>query len=442
MINDEEVIQAPVSIDDVQKVLNTNTSDIGSLCTNASINMWSKHKPVKGGGLFSINIVGKGIKIPYATTITDFMELITNGRALDWSYDKPTGGIYSPYRLADFNGYDHYANCMFYYLDNKSLSFTFRTDDYLQINIAAIKDGNAGANTQLTINDLNISKYYFGAAIEYNNNIITIVTNATTLDDNNILKIPKIKLASLDTGNNSTYYVNLYPFLYTNGDDGSGQTKYCAIPFKTATNGQPTFTRYPLELEINTSANSVLNNAFIGLRATSGNLYNYYGKDSFINSDGSIKGYLKINARKEYNGATYIKATIDNSNNSSALTLRASNLEFEISGSNTAGDSYILNDGAVMLLSNNGDIINGTTSITVPARTTQEVLFSLSNLFNYGDPNEQEQRPRYPKDGLYKCYGIFIKYKNTTNYIAAMPGFCFKQDSNYNGSGEYVSGNV
>ena len=319
MINDEEVIQAPVSIDDVQKVLNTNDNDIGSLCTNASINMWSKHKPVKDGGLLSINIVGSGIKIPYATTITDFFRLVTDG-SLNWSYDKPTGGIYSPYRLADFNGYDHYANCMFYYLDNKSLSFTFRTDDYLQINIEAIRNGNAGADTQLTIDDLNISKYYFGAAIEYNDNIITIVTNATTLDNNSVLKIPKIKLAGLNTGGNITYYVNLYPFLYTNGDDGSGQTKYCAIPFKTANNGQPTFARYPLELEINTYANSVLNNAFIGLRPTSGDLYNYYGKDSFINSDGSIKGYLKINARKEYNRTTYIKATIDNSNNSSALT--------------------------------------------------------------------------------------------------------------------------
>lgn len=441
MIDEEYIVKAPVSIDDVQKVLNTDDNDIGKLCTNSTINMWSKHKPVDGGGLFGINIVGSGIKIPHAATITDFMKLITNGRTLDWSYDKPKGGEYSPYRLADFNGYDHFANCRFYYLDNQSLAFDFDTDSYLQISIATIKDGDAGVDTQLTVDDLNISKYYLGAAIEYNNNIITIVTNATTLDDNNILKIPKIKLANLDTGDNSTYYVNVYPFLYTNGDDGSGQTKYCAIPFKTTAGGEPTFARYPIQLEINASANSVLNNALIGLRPTSGSLYKYYSKDNFINSDGSINGYLKINARKEYNGTTYIKATIDNSNSSSALTLRASNLEFEISGSNTKGDSYILNDGVVMLLSNNGDIINGTTSITIPARTTQEVLFSLSNLFNYGDPNEQEQRPKYPNDGLYKCYGIFIKYKNTTNYIAAMPGFCFKQDSSYNGTGEYVVGN-
>lgn len=440
MIDEEYIVKAPVSIDDVQKVLNTDDNDIGRLCTNSTINMWSKHKPVDGGGLFSTNIVGSGIKIPHATTITDFIRLVTGG-SLNWSYDKPTGGEYSPYRLADFNGYDHFANCRFYYLDNQSLAFDFDTDSYLQINIETIKDGDAGVDTQLTVDDLNISKYYLGAVIEYNNNIITIVTNATTLDDNNVLKIPKIKLASLDTGSNSTYYVDVYPFLYTNGDDGSGQTKYCAIPFKTTAGGEPTFARYPIQLEINTSANSVLNNALIGLRPTSGDLYKYYGKDRFLNSDGSINGYLKINARKEYNGATYIKATIDNSNNSSALTLRASNLEFEISGSNTAGNSYILNDGVVMLLSNNGDIINGTTSVTIPARTTQEVLFSLSNLFNYGDPNEQEQRPSYPNDGLYKCYGIFIKYKNTTNYIAAMPGFCFKQDSSYNGTGEYVVGN-
>lgn len=441
MIDEEYIVKAPVSIDDVQKVLNTDDNDIGRLCTNSTINMWSKHKPVDGGGLFSTNIVGSGIKIPHATTITDFMKLITNGRTLDWSYDKPTGGEYSPYRLADFNGYDHFANCRFYYLDNQNLAFDFDTDSYLQINIETIKDGDAGADTQLTVDDLNISKYYLGVVIEYNSNIITIVTNATTLDDNNVLKIPKIKLASLDTGSNSTYYVDVYPFLYTNGDDGSGQTKYCAIPFKTTAGGEPTFARYPIQLEINTSANSVLNNALIGLRPTSGDLYKYYGKDSFLKSDGSINGYLKINARKRFNDRTFIKATIDNSNNSSALTLRASNLEFEISGSNTKGDSYILSDGAVLLLSNNGDIINGTTSITIPARTTQEVLFSLSNLFNYGNPNEQEQRPSYPNDGLYKCYGIFIKYKNTTNYIAAMPGFCFKQDSSYNGTGEYVVGN-
>ena len=151
MIDEENVIQAPVSIDDVQRTLNTDDNDIGRLCTNSTINMWSKHKPVNGGGLFSTNIVGSGIKIPYATTITDFIKLITNGRTLDWSYDKPTGGAYSPYRLADFNGYDHYANCMFYYLDNKSLSFTFRTDSYLQIDIATIKDGDAGVDTQLTV---------------------------------------------------------------------------------------------------------------------------------------------------------------------------------------------------------------------------------------------------------------------------------------------------
>lgn len=439
MIDEEYIVKAPVSIDDVQKVLNTDDKDIGKLCTNSTINMWSKHKPVDGGGLFGINIVGSGIKIPHAATITDFIRLVTSG-SLNWSYDKPTGGEYSPYRLADFNGYDHFANCRFYYLDNRELTFDFDTNDYLQISIETIKDGDAGADTQLTVDDLNISKYYLGVVIEYNSSIITIITNATTLDDNNVLKIPKIKLASLDTGGNTAYDVNVYPFLYTNGDDGSGQTKYCAIPFKFKTGEEPTFARYPIRLTIYTSANSVLNNALIGLRPTSGDLYNYYGKDDFINPDGSIRGYLNINARKEYNGTTYIKATIDNSNNSSALTLRASNLEFEISGSNTKGDSYMLNDGVVMLLSNNGDIINGTTSITIPARTTQEVLFSLSNLFNYGDPNEQEQRPKYPNDGLYKCYGIFIKYKNTTNYIAAMPGFCFKQDSSYNGVGVYVEG--
>ena len=53
MIDEEYIVKAPVSIGDVQKVLNTDDKDIGKLCTNSTINMWSKHKPVDGGGLFS-----------------------------------------------------------------------------------------------------------------------------------------------------------------------------------------------------------------------------------------------------------------------------------------------------------------------------------------------------------------------------------------------------
>ena len=40
------IITAPVSIEDVKKILNESSNDIATLCKNHNINMWSKYKPV------------------------------------------------------------------------------------------------------------------------------------------------------------------------------------------------------------------------------------------------------------------------------------------------------------------------------------------------------------------------------------------------------------
>lgn len=117
------IIRRPVSFADVNKVLGASHTDLGLLCKDSHINMWAKYKPVKHSatGLLTDaqrKNVNYGIKnIPvwtgngavnkmgnfwfgYNTSSTNYpvCGLLTDY----WTYERPTGGASSPYRLADF----------------------------------------------------------------------------------------------------------------------------------------------------------------------------------------------------------------------------------------------------------------------------------------------------------------------------------------------------
>lgn len=117
------IIRPPVSFADVNKVLGASHTDLGLLCKDSHINMWAKYKPVKHSatGLLTDaqrKNVNYGIKnIPvwtgngavnkmgnfwfgYDTSSTNYpvCGLLTDY----WTYERPTGGASSPYRLADF----------------------------------------------------------------------------------------------------------------------------------------------------------------------------------------------------------------------------------------------------------------------------------------------------------------------------------------------------
>lgn len=109
-------IQRPVSVADVRQVLGASSNDVGTLCVNTNINKWARHKPINFpsvGVLSEADFKGStgdiaqgifyGLK---ATTFSDW------GGIHDAGYDyvgRPKGGASSPYRLTDFDGYDHYA---------------------------------------------------------------------------------------------------------------------------------------------------------------------------------------------------------------------------------------------------------------------------------------------------------------------------------------------
>lgn len=118
------IITAPVSIEDVKKVLNESSNDIATLCKNHNINMWSKYKPVNLKKKFvtdTLNSDGRSWTAPSGklgwwlgnNTVNDaalVIPLVTSKSNFDdnkakWTYNKPYGGDSSPYRLSDFAGY-------------------------------------------------------------------------------------------------------------------------------------------------------------------------------------------------------------------------------------------------------------------------------------------------------------------------------------------------
>ena len=91
----------PVTGETVRKV------DLGRLCTHPNINMWSKYKPVAFESSGSITDTDRasvdwGFR---AFSYPTYQEAATSG----WTYKKPMGGKSEPFRLADFEGYNHEA---------------------------------------------------------------------------------------------------------------------------------------------------------------------------------------------------------------------------------------------------------------------------------------------------------------------------------------------
>lgn len=120
--NNERMIVAPVSIRDVQIATGCGDNDLGTLITNANINMWARFKPVRYPSVGLITdaqraSVNHGISIPTpetGTSVTSQKVIDAAAKYGDWAYLKPTGGASQPFRLADFadtisQGYYHAA---------------------------------------------------------------------------------------------------------------------------------------------------------------------------------------------------------------------------------------------------------------------------------------------------------------------------------------------
>lgn len=133
MVYNNNVIKAPVSINDVKQVLNANSYDLGTLCIESSINMWAKFKPIpyalisilpdairasQNYGIFNIptwSNINKMANFVFGIAATSTNAPDVGIQPVYWTYRPPTGGAPEPFRLTDWSdaagnyGYYHEA---------------------------------------------------------------------------------------------------------------------------------------------------------------------------------------------------------------------------------------------------------------------------------------------------------------------------------------------
>ncbi len=103
---------------DVSAVLGVASMEVGTLCTSDKINRWAIYKPLQYKGISKLTLAQRmeknmGLSPASVTRLKDAygvakasLEAIES-EIREWSYAKPMGGSTSPYRLGDFDGYDH-----------------------------------------------------------------------------------------------------------------------------------------------------------------------------------------------------------------------------------------------------------------------------------------------------------------------------------------------
>ena len=108
MSHSNGIIKAPVAMSDVQAVIGSQSTDLGTLCSHININKFARFKPVRYPSVGLITnanrqSVAHGIVFPDVVIVSQITgAAIQDAAANDWDYQLPVGGASSPYRLSDF----------------------------------------------------------------------------------------------------------------------------------------------------------------------------------------------------------------------------------------------------------------------------------------------------------------------------------------------------
>ena len=222
-------IVAPVSFADVNQILGTSHTDLGSLCKDNHINIWAKYKPVvnnakfyteqwdytnncwkstadwwKGSGNTTVGgILPKSVTVALnnAQNMADFIALYDGGMN-GWTYTAPSGGALSPYRLTDYACYNHAAA--------KPIQDCVMSTEITQsgrLHVSALFGDSSIYPDCITLDDFSSDAFdtlYFGILVVQNNTPKLIAT-ATTAGAANIDRVFEGSGETLQTGTYQAY---------------------------------------------------------------------------------------------------------------------------------------------------------------------------------------------------------------------------------------------
>jgi hypothetical protein len=165
------VMRAPISVWDVAQMLGVNSGDVGYLCSNrhGKINKWSKYKPVIFQAFDNLDANwykakdGRcGLIVPLNSNDLPGLISFAKKNNYDYQYQPPQGGIASPYRISDFNGYNHYAINPFGSFSIPFAVYTGYGKATIEMRMIEVADSN------LKISDIfNFDDWYPGIAMYY-----------------------------------------------------------------------------------------------------------------------------------------------------------------------------------------------------------------------------------------------------------------------------------
>ena len=186
MSNQNGKITAPVTTSDPKTVLCLSSNDVGTLCSSTAINMWAKYKPVPYRSFAPLRSDdswwhgndGKcGIAFQTYTSLNAFLAALPTGYA--WSHVLPSGGAVEPFRLADFNGYNHYAENPVGDIGATSYTIDSTGSITISYDISAVGSDNLSL-ADIEANNTPLTDYYLGVYC-YNGSRSFYVTGATPI---------------------------------------------------------------------------------------------------------------------------------------------------------------------------------------------------------------------------------------------------------------------
>ena len=189
-------ITAPVGLDsDVYPTLGIGSVngayDLGYACANThgKINKWSKYKPVRqpyldyrsdywkaNDGLCGLSVVGY---MSPGTLNSGFLKDLFDG--VDWGYNAPTGGDSAPYRVLDFNGYNH--NAIVPFGDNVPSDVYLDTSNNLEIQLEQTTNNDDNILlSYLSYQGTPFSEMYAGVGLLQNTRYILVTSESMFTD--------------------------------------------------------------------------------------------------------------------------------------------------------------------------------------------------------------------------------------------------------------------
>lgn len=157
-------IYGAVGINDIQRALSTSKSDLGTLIRTGNINKWARYKPIVYPGVNKVrsrDISTYGL--PYTPdaafdaktglnvgTMTGKPSDVAAWEDVEITYERPTGGTSQPFRLTDFSGYNHYAQCPARFVWKSS----FKMDQMMYCTVSIYDRSSAEESGYITFSDV------------------------------------------------------------------------------------------------------------------------------------------------------------------------------------------------------------------------------------------------------------------------------------------------